>query len=63
MSKLITLLQSGTQIPAPGGNPVPVDTTVTFTDNQISELSDWAQAPHQSHKATVAAAAWKAANH
>ena len=61
ISKLITLLQSGTQIPAPGGNPVPADTTVTFTDNQIHELADWANAPHQSHKATVAAAAWKAA--
>jgi kumamolisin len=63
VSKLVTLLQSGTQIPAPGGNPVPADTTVTFTDNQISELADWAKAPHQSHKATLAAAAWKAANH
>jgi hypothetical protein len=63
VSKLVTLLQSGTQILAPGGDPAPADTTVTFTNNQISELADWAQAPHQSHKATVAAGAWKAANH
>ena len=64
VSKLITLLQSGTQIPEPGGNPPPADTAVTFTDNQIHELADWAKAPHEFHKATVAAQAWKAAaNH
>ena len=63
MGKLLTLLTSGTQIPAPGGNPVPADTTVTFTSSQFEELAAWADAPHQSHKATTAAAAWKAANH
>jgi kumamolisin len=67
IGKLLTLLQSGTQIPAPGGNPVPAptpaDRTVDFTGEQFAELADWATSPHQHHKATVAAAAWMSANH
>ena len=69
IGKLVTLLQSGTQIPAPGGNPppeptpapTPADTTVSFTGHQLSELTDWAATPHEFHKATVAAAAWTSA--